>query len=289
MFQRRFALKADLIAAAAPLLGVSGCGGGGSSSPNAAVPVAAGASAIRLPANHYLHRGAPTEWWWHVGTLKAGSRTFGFEINAASFAQDKTKTLAFKPFTVWGTGVKEGGVGASHLERNNYYYSLTHLQASGTITLDGVKLDVSGVTWMDHEYGAFGSAADPVRWILQDMQLDNGVSISNYSTDNPSLLRLNQTSKSVATIQRPDGTTYFEPTFITPIGRTWTSPKTGKTYFMQVQVSIPSLNALITVTNLMDAQEFPILGSPVYEGVASALGTFDGQPVSGTAWSEQKI
>ena len=39
-----------------------------------------------MPADQYLHRGAPTEWWWHVGTLKSGDRIFGFEINAAAFS-----------------------------------------------------------------------------------------------------------------------------------------------------------------------------------------------------------
>ena len=42
-------------------------------------------SVIQLPADQYLHPEAPTEWWWHTGTLKAGKRTFGFEINAASY------------------------------------------------------------------------------------------------------------------------------------------------------------------------------------------------------------
>ncbi|MDX2174397.1 MAG: lipocalin-like domain-containing protein [Bacteroidota bacterium] len=40
--------------------------------------------AITLPADQYAHPGAPTEWWWHVGTLVADNgRKFGFEINAA--------------------------------------------------------------------------------------------------------------------------------------------------------------------------------------------------------------
>ena len=42
---------------------------------------------IRLPKDHYLHLGAPTEWWWNVGTLRSLDRTFGFEIQAASFGK----------------------------------------------------------------------------------------------------------------------------------------------------------------------------------------------------------
>ncbi|KUJ14975.1 uncharacterized protein LY89DRAFT_126829 [Mollisia scopiformis] len=52
-------------------------------------------SAIQLPKDQYAHVGAPSEWWWHIGTISTadGSRTFGFEINAtgitgiASFSQ----------------------------------------------------------------------------------------------------------------------------------------------------------------------------------------------------------
>ena len=40
---------------------------------------------LSVPKDMYRHDGAPTEWWWHIGTLRAGDRVFGFEINAASF------------------------------------------------------------------------------------------------------------------------------------------------------------------------------------------------------------
>jgi predicted secreted hydrolase len=52
-------------------------------------PIPSSKSVIHLPADHYLHPTAQTEWWWHVGTLKAGDRTFGFEINAAAFYLNK--------------------------------------------------------------------------------------------------------------------------------------------------------------------------------------------------------
>lgn len=453
MLRRRFVLGAASAAVTAPLVGIAGCGGGDGPTREVPVPIPASASVIRLPADQYLHRGAPTEWWWHTGTLKSGSRTFGFEINAASFAKDglgfsqlmladvannrhyqrttpylppflydkdnwaqfdvtkdwsarlgdeanylsaialtsggsgytsdpvvtitggggvlgsaaavrdaatgtisavvligqgigytteptvtitggggagataraihsyvsmfapwgdPTKNMKIKarlvddpsnavvlfdlamsqagpPFIVWGTGVNPGGGSGGHLETNNYYYSLTRLQVTGTVTLDGQSLPVTGTTWMDHEYGAFGTAANPVKWILQDMQLDNGVCISNYATLEGGLPPLGVRTRSNATVQRADGTTYFVASFVTPMGRTWTSPVSGKTFYLQFVVEIPTFDAELDVTTLMDSQEFPVQGSPVYEGVASAKGTFEGKPVTGTAWNEQAI
>ena len=417
----------------------------GSGAPHLATP------AIHLPADHYAHPGAPTEWWWHIGTLQAGERTFGFEINAASFvgqggfafaqvmlsdvennrhfqrtttfltgvfncqnwaqndptkdwyvalgspsnflstiqvtnsgsgytsaptveisggsgakasavlnasggvasinlwsagdgyasepvvtltggggsgatakavhsyvtmnaaAADPTQNMAVKsrmvdeqtgtvvifdltlsqqglPFLVLGTGlIPVPQTCGSPLQTNNYYYSLTRLQASGTISIDGETFPVTGVTWMDHEYGAFASGGQPVKWILQDMQLDNGVCISNFTLDEP---KLDQETKSIATLQYPGEPTIWVLTKTTP-RKEWTSPISGNTYFMELDVKIEQglipwwPNALLTVTSLIESQEFPVAGGPIYEGAARASGTFNGKPVSGTAWNEQ--
>jgi predicted secreted hydrolase len=450
MQRRRFLLTAASAALAAPFAGLAGCGNGSSSDDPQPVPPSD--VVLHMPDDMYLHVGAPTEWWWHTGTLRAGSRVFGFEINAASFvkdgfafsqimltdvetgrhfqrttpflppnlfdptgwaerdpskdwraqlgdpqnhlsfieivspgtgytsdpvvqitggggsgalaipvrdgatgkitgapllnagagytqaptvtivggggsgavakairsyvtmqapASDPTQNMSVKallqdqstgsevvfdlllsqqgrPFFVWGTGVGPD-VGDHGLDKSNYYFSLTRLQASGQVAIDGESFDVTGVTWMDHEYGAFGTASDPVKWILQDMQLDNGFCISNYATlkgEPPPVL--NQRSPSVATVQDGSGNLFFLPTFLTPMGRTWTSPESGVTYFLQLHVEIPAFDASLLVTSLVDAQEFPLgAGAGAYEGIADVSGTFRGRPVTGTAWNEQ--
>ena len=331
------------------------------------VPIPPSDSVIRLPADHYLHPGAPTEWWWNTGTLKAGDRTFGFEINAAAFypaaftqvmLTDVDKGLHFHkttlylppefdaatwaehnptkdwfvklgevtmhapqsdptrhmrvtaqlvdeatgtpvafdlllsqqgpPFIVWGTGVVPLPPPKPDLQHNNFYYSLTRLAASGSISIGGERLEVTGVTWMDHEYGVFGTEQHRPKWILQDMQLSNGVCISNYTLDSP---ELDKKTASQATVQRADGRTYFVDSFVTPIGATWKSPASGATYFMQVKVEIPAFGATLLVSSLVDSQEFTFARGEgaVYEGIAGAMGTFEGEGVAGTAWSEQTM
>jgi predicted secreted hydrolase len=416
-------------------------------------PASSAEPAIQLPADHYAHPGAPTEWWWNIGTLEAGERTFGFEINAVSYAGqggfaftqimltdvsnkrhfqrttfyqpgvfncehwaehdptkdwyvalgspsnclsgiyitnpgsgytspptveitggggekgsatakldasgslasidlwsagdgylseptvtlvggggsgatarafhsyvsmnaaagDPTQNMAVKarlvdettqavvtfdltlsqqgaPFLVLGTGlIPVPMTCGSPLQTNNYYYSLTRLKASGSISFEGETLQVKGVTWMDHEYGAFAAAGKPVKWVLQDMQLDNGVSISNFTLDEP---ELDTETNSIATVQYPDGLTIWAPSTTRP-GKPWTSPITGKTYFMELHVTIRQSfipwwpDASLTVTSLIESQEFPVATGPIYEGVARASGVFNGQEVSGTAWNEQ--
>ncbi|MCY2997153.1 MAG: hypothetical protein NT168_03500 [Planctomycetota bacterium] len=349
-------------------------------------PIPPSQSVIQLPKDHYLHIGAPTEWWWHTGTLKSGNRTFGFEINAASLkyhpndpsgtgpipyglAQvmltdvsngrhfekttiyappffnpdtwaehdpskdwsvelgnvsmiapqveptDMTVKAGFEdadtgtnvqfdlrltqngpPFIVWGTGVSPGSPRPPQLDTNNFYYSLTRLSASGKIVIGNEILDVTGVTWMDHEYGLFSdSQGNAPKWVLQDIQLDNGVCLSNYIVVSPGqTLELNKSVPSQVTVQTKnhDGTysNYFVESILTPYGRTWKSPKTNGNYFMQLKIEIPAFNAILDVSSLVDSQEFAILDSPknsIYEGVATATGSFDGEDVQGTAWIEQ--
>lgn len=449
MQRRHFTLGAAW-AALVPLGTLSACGG----SDNPTVrPVPASSVKIRLPQDHYLHPGAPTEWWWHIGTLRAGERTFGFEINAASFIDrglaftqvmltdvahqrhyqrttpflpplafrpyhwaqsDASKDWAVQlgqpesafgvldvidpgtgytsapevvfsggggmmasavatvdpqtqqitavvllnpgigytsaptvtlvggggsgavvqaypsfvrmqahqadpsrnmhvqatlideiskmpihfdlhmsqegpPFMVNGTGVHGNDEGPDQLKNNNYYYSLTRIQTRGTITLAGEVFNVAGQTWMDHEYGLFGSADKPVQWILQDMQLNNGVCISNYCVFDGGLPTLGQARQSQATIQFPDGSTYFVDTKVTPVGRTWTSQISNTTYYLEFIVEIPDFQSQLHVRSLVDGQEFPVAGQAVYEGVAWAEGRFQNLAVRGTAWNEQAI
>jgi hypothetical protein len=144
--------------------------------------------------------------------------------------------------------------------------------ASGTITFGGETFDVEGMTWMDHQYGKFGGGTGIVRWILQDMQLDNGWCLSNYVTHDGALPPLGETQDAIATVQGPDGALYLVPTRMTAIGRT-----------------IPAFDADLYVDTLVDAQEFPVPGASVYEGVAVAEGTFRGKRVRGTAWNEQEL
>lgn len=336
---------------------------------------------ISLPADQYAHSGAPTEWWWHVGTLtSADGRKFGFEINAtgmsdfaftqieitdvqkqcnyqkvnpiipcptnwaqydqakpwnvqlpgsasnpvdgsilmqaidgnplnmtvnASFLDTASNTPCQlqlnlyqqgAPLLVFGTGCQllVNPSGTTPLTRNNYYYSLTHLQASGTITIGNEVIEVTGLTWMDHEYGAFPRATpgQPVIWLLQDIQLSNGLHLSNF-TNFGVIPKENVPMKSNATILFQNGESVYVETMTTPMGPTFISSK-GVEYYLKfiVEINSPKLTGTFEVNSLYPDQLFKDgEGADVYEGVGSCQALFDKSEVivSGTAWIEQNL
>lgn len=74
------------------------------------------------------------------------------------------------------------------------------------IAIGGEKIDVTGVTWMDHEYGVFENKGQFPKWFLQDIQLDSGVCISCYATGAP---QVNQRVRCQATGQLPGEDSVF--------------------------------------------------------------------------------
>ena len=342
------------------------------------------AKSISLPEDQYLHLGAPSEWWWHVGTLTSvDGREFGFEINATgtptsaisyAFAQieisdvqkqrnyqkvntlipcpenwaqpdpakpwfvrlpgsganpldgaimmqsasdnplDMTVNASFidatgntpcqillnlrqegEPLLVWGTGCTlVDPSGTTPLTRNNYYYSLTHLRASGNIIIGNEVIAVTGLTWMDHEYGVFPmpSPGNPVVWLLQDIQLSNGLHLSNF-TKFGVMPKQDIPIESKATILFPNGESVYVDTTTTPMGLPFVSSK-GVAYYLKYKVDIksPRLTGIFEVSSQLDDQLFKDgAGADIYEGVASCDARLEGSDaiISGTAWIEQNL
>lgn len=202
---------------------------------------------------------------------------------------DLTFSQQGRPFFVFGTGV-EPRAKVHSMTENNYYFSFTRLAASGTITIDGEVFEVSGTTWMDHEYGNFGgnTSETRVRWLLQDMQLDNGYTLSNAGIIGEGYKpEIDVAVDSYVTIQNPEGDLYYVASTVTAIGELWVSPRTHRGYAQQYLVEIPSFDAEIIVTSRLPDQEFAVAGAPVYEGIAEISGTMLGEPVTGDGWIEQ--
>jgi predicted secreted hydrolase len=62
----------------------------------------------------------------------------------------------------------------------SYYYSLTRVATSGTITVGADRFDVSGTSWMDREWSTSALGRDQVGWDWFALQLDDGREVMLY-------------------------------------------------------------------------------------------------------------
>lgn len=178
-----------------------------------------------------------------------------------------------------GVSVKAQGIGyASH------YYSMTRLEASGTI--NGQR--ATGQAWMDHEFGSAVLREHQQGWDWFSIQLDNDSELMLYV-----IRRTNGTPDvtSSGSLIASDGRVMHvrhDQMRITPLAR-WKSAQSGATYPVRWRVEVPAFGVSLQVNPLMNAQELLTKGSTrvtYWEGACDVSGTFGGVAVRGEAYVE---
>lgn len=164
------------------------------------------------------------------------------------------------------------------------YYSYTSLLAGGTIVDHGVPVNVAGVSWMDHQWGAFNLASG-AGWDWFSVQLTNGQQYMLYFIRDTSGAIVQTLGTKV---DLGGKTTNLDPASITETTTgSWTSPATGITYGSGWKVNLPGGSFTIT-PHLVD-QELDLLstqGVAYWEGDVTVQGTIGGSPVSGVGYTE---
>jgi len=170
----------------------------------------------------------------------------------------------------------------------SHYYSLTHLQSQGVLNIHGKALPVTGLSWMDHEFGSNQLTKEQVGWDWFSLQLDDNSELMIY------LMRKTKgdlDANSSGSLVRADGTVKHLTLADFKIKATgsWKSPKTGGTYPMGWTVEIPSEKLTATVTPSFPDQELntkKTSGVTYWEGTAAVDGTKDKRKVTGQAYVE---
>ena len=180
-----------------------------------------------------------------------------------------------------GSGLVDLGIAGK-----TYYYSRTRLETSGTVTVGGVSHAVTGVSWMDHQWGEFTILG--IGWDWLSLNLDDGSDltvsvvweqeehkhISTYGTYVPA---------DSSAVHLPGDDVSLEP------GGTWTSPETGAVYPVDWRLRVDSLELDLSLTASIEEAEFALSSFiPVvyWEGSVAAAGTKGGTPVAGRGFVE---
>ena len=167
-----------------------------------------------------------------------------------------------------------------------YYYSRTRLETSGTVSVSGVSHPVTGVSWMDHQWGDFTTR--DIGWDWLSLNLDDGSDlmvsvvweqaghkpVSAYGTYIPA---------NSDPVHLPGNDISLDST------GTWTSSVTGAVYPMNWKLRVDSLELDLTLTPSMEEAEFALsafIPMIYWEGSVVATGTRNGAPVAGRGFVE---
>ena len=168
----------------------------------------------------------------------------------------------------------------------SYYYSRTRIDVTGTLSVDGAPLSVTGEAWFDHQWGNFITVGAG-GWDWFSVQLYDGqdLTISLVRDTDGTLVT------SYGTLVRPNGEQVnlgADDIGVTTTD-TWTSPHTGATWPSRWTIELPDEGWSLTVTPSMADQELQTIASTdtiYWEGEVLIEGTIDGVPATGLGYVE---
>jgi predicted secreted hydrolase len=192
-----------------------------------------------------------------------------------------------KPPVIHGeNGVSQKGENAGEA---SHYISFTRLATSGSIDLNGAKLDVTGLAWMDHEFFTDQLEPDQAGWDWLSLQLDDRTEVMIFH------LRRKDGSidpHSAGTSVDASGKTMNLKSgdfVLQPDGATWTSPDTRAIYPIHWKIEIPRLAIELEALTPLASQELVSKGkfAPTYwEGAITLKGTRGGKSLTGVGYLE---
>lgn len=222
-------------------------------------------------------------WLDDWGVTGTGTATFPMLLRAAQGAAAIDLTLeGGKPVVLQGNQ----GLSQKSAEPGNasYYYSLTRMPTSGSVTVNGERFVVTGLSWMDREWSTSSLAQNIAGWDWFALQLSDGRDLMYYqlrdkdgNADTYSSGTLVAADGSTSTIHRDD--------MRLTVTNTWPSPQSGATYPSGWRMQVPSANLDLTITPYQPDQELR-LATVYWEGAVQITGSANGQAVSGDGYVE---
>ena len=180
----------------------------------------------------------------------------------------------------------DGGLSPKGEEPGNasYYYSIIRQETAGTVRVGDETIDVTGLSWKDHEYSTSALGANAVGWDWFSLQLDNGGGLMLFQIRNADG-RLEPFSS--GSYIAPDGAiTHLElADFDITVLDTWTSPVSGGEYPAGWRIRIPKLDLDLEGRPLMPNQELNV-STTYWEGAVEFSGTLAGRPLTAQGYIE---
>lgn len=189
-----------------------------------------------------------TQVWIDRWSLKRTSQTYIAKIAAENFSFDLALSETQAVLINGADGVSRKG---PQEHAASYYYSLPHMQVTGTISRQGRPSRVSGEAWFDHEWSSEYLDAEAAGWDWIGINLQDGGAVMAFQIRGldgktrwaGGTLR---SGGGIAQILKPEDVEFRA-------GRRWTSPRTGIAY--PVEWTVRADGVQLRLAPLFDDQE----------------------------------
>jgi predicted secreted hydrolase len=158
------------------------------------------------------------------------------------------------------------------------------METQGEIVKDGKVYQVTGNSWMDHEWSTSALDSGQTGWDWFSIQLSNGYDLMYYQIRNADASLKPQTT---GTLVDPLGNTIDleELEVKLDILEYWQSPHSGSRYPKRWTLEIPELDINLALGTLFEDQEMRV-SVQYFEGNLGVSGQMRGEEVSGTGFIE---
>ena len=165
----------------------------------------------------------------------------------------------------------------------SYYYSITRLGTSGTLTIGDREYEVSGLSWLDREWSSSALSSDQVGWDWFALQLSDGADLMFYQlrgrdgrSDEHSAGTLVSSDSRVSHLTSSE--------VEVRVTEQWESDD-GGLYPARWTLVVPGSGLELDVRPVVADQEL-FTTVRYWEGAVEVTGTRNGQPLSGRGYVE---
>ncbi|MGD8343773.1 MAG: lipocalin-like domain-containing protein [Desulfobacterales bacterium] len=214
-----------------------------------------------------------------------GKNSHTLKTRTADFAFDLRLQPAKPPVLHGQGGYSRKG---STAERASCYYSLTRLKTKGMLKIDGKRIAVEGLSWMDHEYSTASLEAGIVGWDWFSLQLSDQTELMLYLLKDQNGL-VNPASSGTFIDQSGGARHLTREDFKVTATDQWKSPRSGAVYPVAWRLKIAPLAIDLNVVANLNNQEMITTASTgviYWEGSVSASGTAAQQSVKADGYVE---
>ena len=176
-------------------------------------------------------------------------------------------------------GFSQKAAGDGHASQ---YYSITRLNTKGTLRVNGVTCQVTGLSWFDREWASNQLAPDQAGWNWFALQLSDGTDLMLYQ------MRLRNGGidpYSTGKLVDSAGVATDLDDFVLVPTQYWSNPQSHARYPIGWHLRIPRSQIDLEITTPVPEQELK-LAVTYWEGAIRVNGTRAGRPVHGVGYLE---